>query len=164
MSPRKILISFLLSMNCFCLLACSSSVFHHTSPEVKQVLIGVTNRYLTVVANGDEHSATQMIYWPDFSESGKFTTAEYHRQFESMRNRWNASTHPLASLVVVDAVSDGNSAKVTLQKDPKLSAKSKGDSPDIWVKLIWAGRGWIVSEDSLFGTNKYLASLSKSQG
>ena len=164
MSLHKIFYSVVLALNCFCAVACSSSVFHHTSPEVKQVLIGVTNRYLTYVAKGDEHNATQLIYWPEFSEGGNFTTAEFHRQFESMRNRWDAASHPLSGLVVVDAVSDENSAKVTLRKDPKLAAKVKGDTPDIWVKLIWAGRGWIVSEDSLFGTNKYLASLSKSQG
>jgi len=143
---------------------CSESVFNSTSPELKEVLIGVTNRYLTLVANGDEQNAAQMIYWPDFSESGKFSAAEFHSQFQSIRNRWALQDNPLMGLVVVDAVSHGNDGKVTLRKDPKLAAKSKIEAPEIWVKLLWAGRGWIVKEDSLFGTNKYIASLANTKG
>ncbi len=140
--------------------ACSRPLFQTTTPEVQQLLIGVTGRYLELLAAGDEKLVSEMIFWPDFLDGANFTRADFHKQFEAVRGKWALQNHPLLGLKVLSATSHGNYGEVELQKDPRKLEPGQDPGPKITVELLWSGRGWIVRRDSLFGPDKFFSKFS----
>jgi len=139
---------------------CSTPFFDSSTPEVQQLLIGVSARYLQLVAAGDEKLVSEMVYWPEYLDGARFTRVDFHKQFESIRGKWPLEDHPLLNQKVVSVSSRGNYGEVVLEKDPKKMKPGQVVIPKIVIRLIWTGRGWIVSEDNLFGRDKFFSKYS----
>ncbi len=152
----------MLALGVFSVLAlgsCGTPIFQSLSPAVKETLVGISGRYLTYIAAGEEQRVIEMVYWPEFSEDGEFTREDFHRQFVAIKNRWpiTQKDHPLLGLKVLGVSGGENSGEVRLAKDPKFVAQGANPGEEIRVKFIWAGTGWIVRKDSLFGKDNYFA-------
>jgi len=92
-----------------------------------------------------------MVDWDSLLQRGTssgISREEFNKQLEALKNRWSVDENPLLDLEVLEVEARGDRARVTLRK------RSKSDYPVIWVKLLWSGSGWIISEDSIFGRNK----------
>lgn len=125
------------------------------------MLIGQSNRYLSLIVAGEEKQVVEMVYWPDFSDNGNLTLEDFHKEFIATKNRWplNPAVHPLLGLQVVKVSGGGNYGDVLLAKDPKFLPPGAKPGPEIRIWFIWAGTGWVVREDSLFGKGKFFSEL-----
>ena len=156
--------AFCLLFSCCSLLAgCSTAIFSKSvAPELKQTLVSLTNNYLTAIIAGDEKSVLHSVYVADFFTDPRFTSDDFHRQFAAIQGRWTGADHPLVGLRVENVTADENTAEVRLKKDPKWIGKS--GSQVIAVNFRWAGTGWVIKSDSLFGKDKLFAELLAKNG
>jgi len=145
MNKNRILVAilaplFLLFYSCGTKLLSSSS-----SPATRATVVGVSADYLTKVVQGKLKEVNVMIVWAEYLENSSpgMTKKKYFSQLESIQNRWQPSEHPLLGLTTVSVDVDGNDAEVVLRKEQQ--------EPDISVSLAWAGTGWMIVGDSLFG-------------
>lgn len=128
-------------------IGCSALGTKETPATAKLAILGVAGDYISSIARNDERNIDSILLWDEFRESkGPSMTHEYfQRQINSMQNRWQPNAHPLLNLDVVDLSVEGDYATVVLQKF------EQPESPKITVVLRWVGRGWMVTNDSLFG-------------
>lgn len=122
------------------------------NPELYALLVRVAGNYLRHVVNGDEARIGGVILWVDFLEQAEIDKKEYLRQLASLRGRWTPQQHPLLGLDVIAVRWYGEDAEVIFRK-----ADRPEDYPEIRIELLWAGRGWLVKSDSLFGKDKLIA-------
>ena len=122
------------------------------SPATKTTVLGVSADYLGKIVRGNYKEVNAMVVWPTYlDKSGPGMTKEkYFTQLDTMRKRWKTAqtNHPLLGLTPVSVDVDGDEAEVVLKKE-----KSSEMSPEIEIQLSWAGTGWMISGDSLFGDN-----------
>lgn len=127
--------------------------------EQKQAVLRVVNEYLSFVALGKRDQAESMILWVDYVEQGGpgFNREIFRKQFAiAQAKKWDPKSHPLYNLDLTDLAIDDERAAV------RLSKYQNEKSPVIAVDLVWAGRGWLVTGDTLFGMNGLFNKLPSS--
>lgn len=131
------------------------------SQDAKATLVGLTQRYLATIVEGDETKLADYIAWADYLGNGdkRISHFEYSRQLQRLNEKYTAENpkHPLVGLRLVSVKGHEDVAMVTLEKADG-SAKEQ-----VWIKFVWTGSGWIVLEDSLFGKEKLFARMFPEQ-
>ena len=131
------------------------------SEDAKVTVLRVTQTYLATVVLGDETKLGDQIAWEDFLGHGdkKISHAEFSRELQLFNRAYSPRDpkNPLLGLKVRKITGSGNSAEVRLEKADGSSSEV------ISVRLAWTGSGWIIMEDSLFGTGKFISRLVNSQ-
>ncbi len=143
----------------FFLLSCSTMMSSTPEPEVRNLLVKLTSAYLTAVAQGDLNKISQMVYWDEFldPEGNNLSNDQFLKQLQSIKKTWKIQEIPFLGLTVTKVKAYENDAEVFLEKKSPRS----GEPSEFWVKFIWVGNSWMIKEDSLFGKNKFLASVMK---
>ena len=133
--------------------SCTSLVGSKPGPELGALLVKVSAEYLQHVVNADEARIGGAILWTDFLEQADIDKKEYMRQVRSLRKkRWTPAQHPLLGLTVEEITWYGDAAEIHFRK-----ANSDKPYPLIKVEMVWAGSGWLVTKDNLFGKKLLVA-------
>ena len=140
---------------------CSCSMLRKTapSPEEKMAVLHVVDQYLRYVVAGDKDKVASMIIWAEYlTETTKaFNQDSFFKQLSIIKGRWPREENPMLGLDVVNLEIGGDLAKVRLRK------LANPQSPEIWVQVVWVGRGWMVRDDSLFGQGNLIEKLGPQQ-
>jgi hypothetical protein len=124
------------------------STFKAPSPAVQQTLVALTQNYLESIVNGNEE---RMLNFRAFSPSGKDQIGLARDEITAQLKANPAKNHPLLGYQIVEVLAKENEAKVLLKKP-------QGDtSPSPTVFFFWAGRGWVITHDEIFGPDGLLA-------
>ena len=117
------------------------------TPELKLAVLGVTNDYLRSIAQGNSQHYQETVLWIDYiaNKHNAVSKAECLKRVADLKGRYPIENHPLLDLVPLEVSVRGNNAVVRLRK------RTQPEAPEIIVKLIWDGSGWVISDDSLFG-------------
>ena len=115
------------------------------SPELRATVIRAAARYLVHVVNNNENELNGAILWVDVLEKKNMTKEQYRFQMASLQDRFSEKNHPLLGLETKNVEWSGDRASVQF-------VKSAADNPAvIQVELKWAGAGWLVEDDNIFG-------------
>ena len=144
--------SFFTLLLLFTLSSCSLNDSSSDNPEVREVLIGVSNHYLINVINGNFTELNSVILWEDYvaNKGGTFSKNEYLKQLSLLDGHYTIDNHPLLNLEPKKIKISGNYAD--------LSFKNK-NSDQIELYYTWAESGWLLSNDNLFGEDGLFAKL-----
>jgi len=142
---------FLLSLLC----SCSRSSSLNENSALKRTLVNVSADYLNAIIRGDNRRVKSKMFLSSFISSKKqpFKSKDLDRQLSSLNSRWNKNNHPLVNLDVIKVEKNQDDAYLEFRR-----IKSE-NSPLISIKLLWAGSGWLVVEDNLFGPEGLFGSL-----
>ena len=152
------------------LIFCSCGIFNTPTstkllPEKRNTLSVISGRYLMAVASGDLDSMARMVLWEQYlaPENNDISAALYSKVWtKTMEERWPTGAHPILGLKVDNVISNENTAKVYLVKDP---AFGKPTEPlRVTVSLIWTGGGWMICGDNLFSKDGYFTNLVENNG
>lgn len=135
--------------------ACGSLMGPGLSEDAKGTIQRVTQTFIGTVATGNEIKLADQVSWEDYLGTGdeRISHQEFSNQLRAFREKFPLDNphNPLLHLRVVKVTGSGSRGKIYLQKSDNESA------PEIWVKLVWTGTGWVVIEDNLFGKNKLVS-------
>ncbi|MCB0358281.1 MAG: hypothetical protein KDD44_01550 [Bdellovibrionales bacterium] len=144
------------------LTACSMLGFDRPSRgtiEVKQAVLNVASDYLRFVVANKTRLAEGMILWGDYSDNKGlgFSRELWQRQLEYLHTTFDpgdVAAHPLVNLDLVNIDVDDSNSVVVLRK------YNNPQAPEVRIALTWVGKGWLVTDDSLFGSSGLIAQLA----
>lgn len=105
------------------LTSCSTFSNKTPEPELRNLLVELTNKYLTNVAQGKLDKTTSMIYWEEFLGHGneQISKEEFLKQFQSIAKTWKPQEIPFLGLNIKEITADDSDAEVILEKKiPRL--------------------------------------------
>lgn len=132
------------------------SMLHSRSsvtPEMKITVVKVANEYISLIAHGNFSRASEKVLWVDYltAKGGKTSKDQIRQQIEGLR-AIPYERHPLKDLDILDLSVESDKAEIALKKQNDPASK------EFVIKLIWAGRAWLVVGDTLLGPDGALAS------
>ena len=149
---------FRLMLGCMMLMTFSScSLFnrYHPSPEVQSAVVHVADDYLRFIAMGRRQQVEAMMLMAPYLVEKEMSKDQWRKQFASIQNRWPKDDHPLLQLILTELDVRENTAKLRLKKP------SMPEMPEVEIRMEWAGSGWLISSDTLFGSSGVLEYLLK---
>lgn len=139
------------------LFGCSTFKRSSSTPEMKIAVLRVSDDYLRSIATGNVHQVEGLIEWTDYilQKKGRITKAEVRSQVEGLVKRWTPQDHPLLGLNAEEVDVDDDHATIVLRK------ANQPEAPEIHIDLVWAGGGWLVYDDSIFGPDGLFEKVSE---
>lgn len=134
---------------------CSTLMRRTPAEGERQMIIAVANKYLLDVSRGNYHGLYNSVLWFDFLQNrGQLLTKEQVlEQVKTVPGRWvTEDENPLRQLRVESLDVRGDKAQLVLRKE------GNSKSPKVSVDMLWSGRAWLITHDSLFGKNGLLGS------
>lgn len=132
--------------------SCSLTSAGPDNPEVKEVLVALSNNYLISVVNGNFGEINSVIIWAEYlgEKEKHFSKQKYFDQLSSLDGRYTLDNHPLLKLELEDADISDNHSYLTFRKN---------NSEIIKLSFMWAESGWLLVDDNLFGKAGLFANL-----
>jgi len=116
------------------------------TPEEKLAVVRVCDEYFRNIALGHYSQAEGMIAWAEYEPLKEgVTRAMFTERIVANKSRWTIEQHPLLGVDILDVKVRGDYATVLLEK--------KALQRNYEIKLVWAGRGWLILADNLFTEN-----------
>lgn len=133
--------------------ACALNQGSEGTPLAKTTVLSVTNSYISTIVAGKIGPLEGMVLWAAYiPASGNNVNKEvFYKQVQEMKTKWKVQDHPLLGLEVLGVDVKGNDAQV------RLKSKKRPEAAEILIELTWTGHGWLVSKDSIFGHQGYVA-------
>lgn len=141
----------------FPLVLCNCSLFTSSPPSdlTRAAVIRVAGEYVANVVRRSEDQLEAMVLWADYAHNnGGLSKETYLEQLAAMPELPLDKNHPLINLDVHEIDIDANDAEVTFRK---VGVDSGAE--DIVVTLLWAGQGWLITDDTLFGDDGLVAKM-----
>mgnify|MGYP000544718641 CR=1 FL=1 len=130
--------------------SCGKLKGYTPTAEVKSTLVRRSADYLGFILLGDQTRLEGMVLWVDFLGDGEkhLDKTSYFQQVQQAKSLWpDDASNPLLQLDLRSIDVSEDEAEVILRK---INSPS---SPEIRLFFRWTGSGWMIADDSLFGTD-----------
>jgi hypothetical protein len=142
-----------------CSLFGSSASDINLTPEVKAAVKRVAAEYIGSAVDGNFRYAQSLILWSAYlaNKGGNYSKVTHLQQMGLIKKIGAVDSNPLLNLQIKSFETSDN--EVTITAYNQLGTKNQ---PGVSVTLLWAGQGWLIVDDSIYGPNGLAVGLAPS--